>query len=158
MKKNLFMVAAVALMALVSCNKEEINNGGVEVPQPQEPSVLVEFTASLGDEATKTTLSEGKTLWLDTDKISINGVVFKVKELIDGGASASFVNEGDLPEGFGAPYTALYPANVTEVPSAQTAYAGNFDPAAVLEAATSENTHLAFKNVTSLLNPHSQEQ
>ena len=152
MKKNLFMVAAVALMALVSCNKEEINNGGVDVaPQPQGPSVLVEFTASLGDEDTKTTLNEGKTLWLESDKISINGQVFKVKELVDGGASATFVNESELPAEFAAPYTALYPANVTEVPSTQTAYAGKFDPNAVLETATSNNEHLSFKNVTSLL-------
>ena len=151
MKKNLFMVAAVALMTLVSCNKEEVTNGATEQPQPQEPSVVVEFTASLGDEATKTTLSEGKTLWLESDKISINGQVFKVKELVDGGASATFVNESELPAGFAAPYTALYPANVTEVPSTQTAYAGKFDPNAVLETATSDDTFLAFKNVTSLL-------
>lgn len=149
MKKNLFMVAAVALMALVSCNKEEINNNVVE--QPQEPSVLVEFTASLGDDDTKTTLSGGKTLWLESDKISINGQVFKVKELVDGGVSAIFVNENKLPEDFAAPYTALYPANVSEVPSTQTAYGGTFDPAAVLETATSNNEYLSFKNVTSLL-------
>ncbi len=145
------MVAAVALLALVSCNKEEINNGGVERPQAQEPSVLVEFTASLGEEPAKTTLSEGKTLWLESDEISINGQVFKVKELVDGGASAIFVNKSEIPAGFAAPYTALYPANVTEVPSTQTAYAGKFDPNAVLETATSNNEHLSFKNVTSLL-------
>ena len=149
MKKNLFMVAAVALLALVSCNKEEINNGGVE--QPKQPSVIVEFTASLGDQALKTTLSGGKTLWLETDEISINGEVFKVNKLIDGGASASFVNKNELPAGFGAPYTALYPANVTEVPATQNAYAGKFDPTAVLETATSDDTNLSFKNVTSLL-------
>ena len=129
MKKNLFMVAAVALMASVSCNKEEVTNGATEQPQPQEPSVVVEFTASLGDEATKTTLNEGKTLWLESDKISINGQVFKVKELVDGGASATFVNESELPAGFAAPYTALYPANVTEVPSTQTAYVSYWIPA-----------------------------
>ena len=149
MKKNLFMVAAVALLALVSCNKEEINNGGVE--QPKQPSVIVEFTASLGDQALKTTLSGGKTLWLETDEISINGEVFKVNKLIDGGASASFVNKNELPAGFGAPYTALYPANVTEVPATQNAYAGKFDPTAVLETATSDDNFLSFKNVTALL-------
>ncbi len=151
MKKNLFVVAAVALMALVSCNKEEINNGAAEQPQSQEPSVLVEFTASLGEESTKTTLSEGKTLWLESDEISINGEVFKVKELFNGGSSAKFVNKNELSEGFAAPYTALYPANVSEVPSTQTAYAGTFDPAAVLETATSDSEFLSFKNVTSLL-------
>ena len=36
MKKNLFMVAAVALMAMISCNKEEMNIGG----EPQVPEVL----------------------------------------------------------------------------------------------------------------------
>ena len=49
MKKNLFMVAAVALMAMVSCNKEEINNNVVE--QPQEPSYYVEFVASIAEDA-----------------------------------------------------------------------------------------------------------
>ena len=52
MKKNLFMVAAVALMALVSCNKEEMNNGGEpqvpQIPEVQQPSYYVEFTADLG--------------------------------------------------------------------------------------------------------------
>ena len=152
MKKNLFMVAAVALMAMVSCNKEEINNGGADV-QAQEPSVLVEFTASLGEDATKTTLDAAnkKTLWVKTDEISINGEVFHVKELIDGGLSAKFVNKNELPAGFAAPYTALYPANTTEVPAEQTAYAGKFDPTAVLETATSDNEFLSFKNKTSLL-------
>ena len=146
------MVAAVALMALVSCNKEEINNGGADV-QAQEPSVLVEFTASLGEDATKTTLDAAnkKTLWVKTDEISINGEVFHVKELIDGGLSAKFVNKNELPADFGAPYTALYPANVTKVPASQTAYANTFDPAAVLETATSDDTNLSFNNVTSLL-------
>ena len=155
MKKNLFMVAAVALMAMVSCNKEEVNNGGADV-QPQEPSVLVEFTASLGDEGTKTTLdttdpTSPKTVWVETDEISINGETFKVKELIDGGTSAKFVNKNELSTGFAAPYTALYPANATEVPAEQTAVAGNFDPKAVIEKATSDNYSLSFKNETSLL-------
>ena len=149
MKKNLFMVAAVALMALVSCNKEGINNDGVD--QSNQPSVIVEFTASLAVDATRTTLSEGKTLWLESDEISINGEIFEVKELFNGGASAKFVNKNELSAEFAAPYTALYPANVSEVPSTQTAYEGTFDPTAVLETASSEDTHLSFKNVTSLL-------
>ena len=50
MKKNLFMVAAVALMAMVSCNKEEING-----LQGGEPSSIT-FTAE--SDATKTSLGE----------------------------------------------------------------------------------------------------
>ena len=59
MKKNLFMVAAVALMAMISCNKEEINNIGEpqepQTPEVVEPSYYVEFTADLGaDDAVST--------------------------------------------------------------------------------------------------------
>ena len=113
MKKNLFMVAAVVLMAMISCNKEQINGGqGPQVPQaPQvvEPSYYVEFTADLGaDEevvaptpqsaATRTTLDAKnmKTLWAEGDAISVNGKKFAVKELINGGLSATFVNEDEL--------------------------------------------------------------
>lgn len=148
MKKNLFMVAAVALMALVSCNKEEINNSTVDV-QPQQPSVTVEFTA--GFSATKTSLVDGKTVWVETDAISINGQKFVVKELLNDGAKAVFENEGDLPEGFTAPYTAVYPYGSNGIPATQTAYADNFDPTAVIETATSETTSLSFQNASSLL-------
>ena len=107
MKKNLFMVAAVALMAMVSCNKEEVNNGGVEVTP--EPTVIVEFEAGF-DIETKTALdAEGtKTVWTLEDRISINGQEFKVSEIKEDG-KAIFVNVADLPAAFGAPFTAIYP-------------------------------------------------
>ena len=175
MKKILFVVAAVALMAMVSCNKENAN----DAPQVKEPSVIVEFSASISmgaedtnvkpqsSAATRTTvdhsvLKNPKTLWLGTDKISINGVAFKVKELINGGASAIFVNEGDLPADFGAPYTAVYPhaayadggdGKITKItlPSTQTANAGHFPEDAVCAAAYSDDAVLKFKNVASVL-------
>lgn len=150
MKKNLFYVAAVALMALVSCNKEEINNSGVEPQEPQTPSVTVQFTASL--EATKTSLDveNKKTVWLETDKISINGQEFEIEAIQEDG-KAIFVNVNTLPEGFGAPFTAVYPYGSNGVPASQTAYANNFDPAAVIETATSEDYSLHFSNESSLL-------
>lgn len=149
MKKNLFMLAAVALMSFTACNKEEVS---VENPvDNQTPATVVEFTASFA--TTKTTLdTEGsKTLWVESDRIDINGQEFKIKELIDGGLSAKFENVNDLPGDFAAPFTATYPYGVTEVPAAQTAKAGTFDPAAVLETAESDDYTLSFKNVTSLL-------
>ena len=161
MKKNLFMVAAVALMTFTACNKEEIA-GGNEIQTPTEnpteapaeeasPVAVVEFTASLGE--TKTTLdaSGKKTLWLASDEISINGEVFVIKELIEDGAYAKFVNKAELPSDFAAPYVAYYPANVTAVPATQNAYAGNFDPTAVVEKAESDTHELSFENVASLL-------
>ena len=149
MKKNLFMVAAVALMALVSCNKEEINNGGVEVTP--EPSAVVEFEAGF-DVETKTALDaeNKKTLWVKTDAISINDQKFVIKEILEDG-KAIFVNEAALPSDFAAPFTAIYPYGSNGVPATQTAYANNFDPAAVIEKATSNDYTLNFKNETSLL-------
>lgn len=149
MKKNLFMLAAVALMSFTACNKEEVS---VENPvDNQTPAAVVEFTASFA--TTKTALdNEGsKTLWVESDRIDINGQEFEIKELIDGGLSAKFQNVDDLPGGFAAPFTAKYPYGVTEVPAAQTAKAGTFDPAAVLETAESNDYTLSFENVTSLL-------
>ena len=80
MKKNLFMVAAVALMALVSCNKEEINNG----VQEEQASDIV-FVAEFEQEAdTKIALGEKvdgvhKTTWVAGDQIKINGTVFSAQ-------------------------------------------------------------------------------
>ena len=87
MKKNLFMVAAVALMALVSCNKEEINNG------VQEPASDIVFVAEFEQEAdTKIALGEKgdgvrKTTWVAGDQIKINGTVFSAQA---DGASTEF--------------------------------------------------------------------
>ena len=161
------MVAAVAALAMVSCNKEGAD-GGTEA---KEPSVVVEFSASIsmGDEntavqpqssaATRTTvdhtvLTNPKTLWLETDEISINSVKFKVKELTNGGASAVFVNAENLPDNFGAPYKAVYPyaaeGKIT-LPATQTAIAGHFPKNAVCAAAYSNDAVLKFKNVASVL-------
>lgn len=167
MKKILFMVAAVAALAMVSCNKE----GADDAPQVKEPSVVVEFSASIsmGDEntavqpqssaATRTTvdhsvLTNPKTLWLETDEISINTVKFKVKELTNGGASAVFVNAENLPNDFAAPYKAVYPyaaeGKIT-LPATQKAIAGHFPENAVCAAAYSNDAVLKFKNVASVL-------
>ena len=170
MKMNLFMVAAVALMALVSCNKEEINNVGEPqkplTPEVVEPSYYVEFTADLGAEetvtptvqqtATRTTIdvANKKTLWVEGDAISVNGKKFVIKELIDGGLSARFVNEGELGTDFKAPYTAKYPykANQTvEIPATQTAVEGGINPIYVPAVAYSDDNSLKFKHAASLL-------
>ena len=149
MKKNLFMLAAVALMSFTACNKEEVS---VENPvDNQTPATVVEFTASFATTKTALDNTGAKTLWVESDRIDINGQEFKIKELIDGGLSAKFENVNDLPGDFAAPFTATYPYGVTEVPAAQTAKAGTFDPAAVLETAESDDYTLSFKNVTSLL-------
>lgn len=166
MKKNLFMVAAVVLMAMISCNKEQINPGSEpETPQEAEPSYYVEFTADLGaDDATSAPQSAAtrtildvknkKTLWVEDDVISVNKQKFIVKELIDGGKSAKFINADELPADFGAPYTAQYPYNANgtiAIGVTQTAVAGGFDADAVPGVAYSDDNSLSFKNAASLL-------
>ena len=75
MKKILFMVAAVALMVLTACNKDEFQ-GGMDAA-----AGTVEFVAGF-DVDTKTDLADDensksgkKTIWTDGDKISINGYI-----------------------------------------------------------------------------------
>ena len=173
MKKNLFMVAAVALMAMISCNKEEIN-GTLDVQEPAEDVIAdipFEFSAYVDGADTqapsvnpasvqqKTTLNttgdKPKTHWLATDKISVNGFEFSVDKETAYGESARFL--GQVSESFAAPYKAVYPASAgsfdaLEVPAVQTAVAGDFDQSAVIGVAYSEKDNtLAFKNVTSLL-------
>lgn len=141
MKKNLFMVAAVALMVFTACNKEEINvEAGASVG-------TIEFVAGF-DADTKTTLKAGKTEWVAGDEISINGVKFVAQ---NDGPTSTFLNAEEPAEDFGAPFTAVYPYGADGVPAAQTAYAGNFDPQAVVETATSDDHNLSFKNESSLL-------
>lgn len=139
MKKIFLMVASVALMAMVACNKEEVN-GEVSA------AGTVEFVASLDD--TKTALVDGKTEWVAGDAISVNGVKFTTAE---SGAAVLFTNAEDVPADFKAPYKAVYPYGANGVPASQTSVAGNFDPMAVVETATSETKTLSFTNVVSLL-------
>ena len=163
MKKNLFMVAAVALMAMVSCNKIENNNGGEEVVVPTIP---FEFTAYadgtnapvVDEPEARTTLNTDsgspKTHWLATDKISVNGSPFNVDENSEYGAGARFI--GDLPQNFSGTYQAVYPYgagdfNSLTIPDVQTAKGGDFDQTAVIAVAESQTNTLEFKNVTSLL-------
>lgn len=164
MKKNLFMVAAVALLAMVSCNKENVSDGG-----SQGPSEIVEFVASLSEDDAasvdkKTTYDETnkKTLWETDDAISVNGYKFTTTELIDDGLTAKFVNVDDLGT-FGAPYVAVTPyqegyvvdgttvSNVV-LKSTQNATAASFESNAVVAMAyNDENNVLSFKHACSIV-------
>lgn len=158
MKKNLFMVAAVALLAMVSCNKENVSDGG-----SQGPSEIVEFVASLSEDDAasvdkKTTYDETnkKTKWISGDEISVNGVRFQTDEVSEDGLTARFVNVEDVDENFGVPFTAIYPYNETEgqavLPSTQTVSDGTFADESVLAVAYSESGNtLSFKHVSSVI-------
>jgi hypothetical protein len=148
MKKNLFMVAAVALMAMVSCNKEEINNNGAE-----QASDIV-FVAEFDHEAdTKIALGElvdgvRKTTWVAGDEIKINGTVFSAKAA---GERTEFTTTGSFAGA--ATYRAVYPASsfistaAVDIPSTQN---GTFASASIA-VAESSTTSLKFNNLVTIL-------
>ena len=144
MKKNVFMVAAVALMALISCNKEELpnNTNGVVF--------VAEFEQ---DASTKTVLvdqgeKERKAHWVAGDKIKINGVEFVAEA---DGAESSFTTTAQFAEA--STYRAVYPATsyisttAVDIPTTQD---GSFALASIAVAETSDHS-LVFQNFSSIL-------
>ena len=149
MKKNLFMVAAVALMALVSCNKEEINNGAQEAP-------ISDIVFEAETSQTKTTLGEAdadgvRTVsWVEGDAITINGSTFTAKELKGNKAIFVTTNTGFAPA---ETYDAIYPDGAGTSLNAVTISAkqdGTFANASI-SVAQSETQSLKFKNLASML-------
>jgi len=162
MKKNLFMVAAVALMAMVSCNKEEIGNNGVEGGHASDIVFSAELEQPDGGAAvapaavqTKTSLGEAvnnvhPVTWNAGDKIKVNGVEFSA-------TAAGSRTDFTTTESFTAAetYYAVYPASAAgasdltkvTIPASQN---GTFAEAAI-SVAQSNTQSLHFKNVASIL-------
>ena len=152
MKKNLFMVAAVALMALVSCNKEEINNGVQEVAS--DIVFVGEFDQDDQDADTKIALGElvdkvRKTTWVTGDQIKINGTEFSAQA---DGASTEFKTTKSFDE-TAKTFRAVYPASsyistaAVDIPATQN---GTFASASIA-VAESSTTALKFKNLVTIL-------
>ena len=151
------MVAAVALFAAASCNKE--------LPQENLPAVgeTVVYTASTDGADTKAVLNETtkKSEWVADDAITVHdgtkGWTFTTAEA---GANVDFSNS----EGFGEyrPVLAVYPAGtytadveaktaMAYIPTYQSVMAGTYDDKAALAVAYSENDKFAFKNAHALI-------
>ena len=151
MKKNLFMVAAVALVALVSCNKE------TNSPLQPAPVSDIKFEAEFVNEQTKTSLGEAddegyrNVTWDLGELVHINGTLFKATGHKEDG-KAIFETE-DLDFATAEKYDAIYPASAGKTLAAVTipaAQDGTFANAAIA-VAQSENRSLAFMNVASLI-------
>ena len=162
MKKNLFMVAAVALMALVSCNKEV-------TPSEENAPVgeIVTFEASVDGADTKVALNGKISNWENGDKITVhngdNGYEFST---IDEGTKANFTYVGD--DFSGEKFIAVYPSGSytadveaktvnAYIPTYQKANLGGYSTdsdkgvTATLAIAYSESQSLQFKNACALL-------
>ena len=151
MKKNLFVVAAVALVALVSCNKE------TNSPLQPAPVSDIKFEAEFVNEQTKTSIGEAdengyrNVTWDLGELVHINGTLFKATGHKEDG-KAIFETE-NLDFATAEQYNAIYPASAGKsldavtIPAAQD---GTFANAAIA-VAQSENRSLAFMNVASLI-------
>ena len=149
MKKNLFTVAAVALVAFVSCNKE------TNSPVQPAPVSDIKFEAEIAQ--TKTAIgkpdSEGNrdVTWVLGDQVNINGTLFTATGFKEDG-KAIFETE-NLDFATAEQYDAIYPATAGTSLEAVTIAAkqdGTFASAGVA-VAQSENRSLAFMNVASII-------
>ena len=148
MKKNLFTVAAVALVAFVSCNKE------TNSPVQPAPVSDIKFEAEIAQ--TKTAIgkpdSEGNrdVTWVLGDQVNINGTLFTATGFKEDGKA---IFETELDFTVAEQYDAIYPATAGTSLEAVTIAAkqdGTFASAGVA-VAQSENRSLAFMNVASII-------
>lgn len=153
-----FMVAAVALFAAVSCNKEMEQEN-----LPAAETVVYTAFADGSEPESKAELNQTtlKSEWVAGDAITVlDGTKPWKFETNDEGAHADFANS----EGFGdfRPVIAVYPAgqwtadiaNKTVnayIPTYQEARQNTYNENAVLSVAYSENNSFAFKNACALL-------
>lgn len=163
MKKNLFMIAAVAIAA-VACNKE--------LPQEQIPVGEAKvYSATADGNETKAVLDGKATNWEDGDAILIydgTSAAKYVTSLETPAPNADFViADGEIALA-GEKVLAVYPewadgykSSVADVEgktlskaylaSNQNAKAGSYDPNTAIAMAYSEDANLEFKNATALL-------
>lgn len=113
MKKTLFVVAAVALLPFVACQKETLipQNSAEEIEEIHASPV---FTAVIGNTGTKTVFSfmNRKVFWEPTDSITVkdaagDSAVYKVSNMNPDGSAEFTIREGETPLGEG-PYRATY--------------------------------------------------
>lgn len=163
MKKNLFMIAAVAIAA-VACNKE--------LPQEQIPVGDAKvYSATADGNETKAVLNGKATNWEDGDAILIydgTSAAKYVTSLETPAPNADFVIADGETALAGEKVIAVYPewadgykSSVADVEgktlskaylaSNQNAKAGSYDPNTAIAMAYSEDANLEFKNATALL-------
>lgn len=154
MKRNLFAIAAVAMLAAVSCNKE-IQQDSLPVGE------VVTFEASVDGSETRVALDGKVSKWEKGDKITIhNGTTGYMFSTTDEGATADFTYAGD--DFAGEKFMAVSPAGTytadveaktvtASIPTYQPSREGNFSVGAVPSVAYTETQSLSFRNAATLL-------
>lgn len=158
MRRAMFILSAMAMVAAASCTKEIVDVN-------KETALDVElfpmtFTAS--SQQTKAEMVDAKTIhWQSGDQINVfdgNGTVYEPFTTSGEGASVTFEGMAGKAEGYYALYPYQSSATMTDgvikatFPSEQTAVAGSFDPKAFISVAQSDDEgNFSFKNVAALV-------
>lgn len=157
MKKTFrFVFAAVAVLAAASCTKEYIET----LPEVVNEANLVTFTVSINDDATKTALASGKTVWAAGDSLLLTdgskkcGVSIPADYVGTNYAQIKIdTSKIDVSKTLYAvyPYSA-YSSVASGVVSVKVGndQSGNFDEANIC-VAKSDNYNFALKNAASIL-------
>lgn len=150
------LLITLFLVPAISCQKEaeqDSANGGIV------PVGMKLITLSAASEQTKTTLSEGHTLWAAGDQIAVicsDGSVSSPFDIVDGAGTANAQFSGYIPDAT-EPVYAVSPAasfssmsGSTVKVSIPTSREGDFGSGNIAVAKVSENA-LPFKNVTAFI-------
>lgn len=158
MKRTIFILSAMTMLAAVSCTKEITN----ETNGSATGADLYPMTFTANSQQTKAELVDGKFIhWESGDQINVfdnTETVYDRFETSDKGSQATFSGMAGKAEGYYALYPYQSDASMTEgaiiatFPSEQTAVAGSFDPKAFIAVAQSDNEgNFSFKNVAALV-------
>lgn len=128
--KKFFVYMASAAFMFAACNQAEIEAPVEDVNTPVETETI---TVDLNP-MTKTSLNGMNTVWSDGDRVSVTvgGKNIGTLELVEGSTFS-----GEVEAGHNGEAILNYPADVTSVPTTQTAVENSFaNGAALLEGAT----------------------
>ena len=159
MRRVMFILSAMAMVAAASCTKEIVDTNKESASDVE----LFPMTFTACSQQTKAELSDdGKTiLWQSGDQINLfdaDGTAYEPFTTSDKGVSVTFEGMAGKAEG----YYALYPYQaeatmadgtiIASFPSEQTAVAGSFDPKAFISVAQSDaEGNFSFKNIAALV-------
>jgi hypothetical protein len=143
--------------ATMSCQKEEdFGRDGDGIA----PEGMKQVTLTASSERTKTTISDGHTLWADGDNIAVissDGSISDPFNLVDGQGTAEAEFNGYIPSGT-TPTYAVYPAERCSSVSGSTvkisipaSREGDFGSGNVAVAKVASGNKLQFKNVTAFI-------
>lgn len=158
MRKAMFILSAMAMVAAVSCTKEIVDANKESASDVE----LFPMTFTASSQQTKAVMVDAQTIhWQSGDQINVfdnTETVYDPFETLDKGSQATFSGMADKAEGYYALYPYQSDASMTEgaiiatFPSEQTAVAGSFDPKAFISVAQSDaEGNFSFKNVAALV-------